>query len=66
MPDTLHKWETIESKAGGGYATVVTRLSVPNGWIYSVSLVRSYWFRQSEIHTSTVFVPDVPTPNGSA
>ncbi len=55
----LHSWEEVFSaRPIDGISTLVNRFSVPGGWIYVHTIMRSRLIRSDEVHISTVFVPD--------
>jgi hypothetical protein len=52
------QWEKVSTQTDArGAGSVVHRISVPGGWIYSVAFSRKRWLRGLETHISTVFVP---------
>jgi hypothetical protein len=54
----LHSWEEVySSRPIDGIATLVNRLTVPGGWIYIHTIMRSRTFGLDDVHISTVFVP---------
>jgi hypothetical protein len=58
MLKTRSDWEEVHSGALGGFATLVHRMSVPGGWIYFNSVIRTRFFGRDQFFGSTVFVPD--------
>lgn len=55
----LHSWEEVYSsgRAIEGITTLVHRFSVPGGWIYSHTIMRSRTFGRDDVFTSSTFVP---------
>jgi hypothetical protein len=55
----LHSWEEVYStgRAIDGIVPLVNRFTVPGGWIYVHTIMRSRIFGRDDVFTSTVFVP---------
>ncbi len=55
----LHSWEEVYSsgRAVGGFVTLVNRFTVPGGWIYVHTVMRSRTFGRDDVFTSSAFVP---------
>jgi hypothetical protein len=55
----LHSWEQVYStpRAIDGISQMVYRFSVPGGWIYVNTIMRSRTFGRDDLFTSSTFVP---------
>jgi hypothetical protein len=57
------RWEEVSStRAVGGFATIVNRMSVPGGWMYVHTVMRIRTWGRDDIYMSSIFVPDPESP----
>ena len=54
--------EVFRQSASGGFATIVNRMSVPGGWMYTHTVMRTRFWGHDNIYMQSIFVPDPESP----